>query len=214
MRIHKICVGQLEVNCYIVADERSDEAIIIDPGDEFERIAELIDSLGIKPTRILFTHAHYDHVCAGKELQERYRCDILMHEDENGTYETTKGRCVSWGYEPEDFPPPDIILKDHDRITLGNDVLEVIHSPGHSPGSICLYIQQCLFTGDTLFRGSVGRTDLAGGNTEKLMGSIKRLMLFPPDTKVFCGHGPGTTIGEEKAKNPFIRRWFGTGDED
>jgi hydroxyacylglutathione hydrolase len=209
LRIDKIIVGQLEVNCYIVSDEETSEAVIVDPGDEFERITGLIESVGVKPVTILFTHAHYDHICAAKELQDRYRCTLAMHEEEKTTYEMTKRMCLVWGFEPEDFPPPDVSVKNGDKIRLGDVFLEVVHTPGHSPGSICIYGESFLFSGDTLFRGSVGRTDLPGGRTEKLIGSLKSLLTLPPDTRVLCGHGEETTLGEESSNNPFIVRWLG-----
>ena len=209
MRIDKIIVGQLEVNCYVISDEKTSEAVIVDPGDESERIVDLIEGLGVKPVSILFTHAHYDHLCAAKELQDRYRCPLVMHEGEKTTYEMTKRMCLAWGFEPEDFPPPAVTVKNGDSIRLGEVFLEVIHTPGHSPGSICIYGEHCLFSGDTLFRGAVGRTDLPGGSTEELIGSLKSLITLPPDTRVLCGHGEETTLGEESSGNPFIVRWLG-----
>ena len=210
MRIDKIIVGQLEVNCYVVSDEKTSEAVIVDPGDEFERIADLIDRVGVNPVSILFTHAHYDHICAAKELQDRYHCPLIMHDEEKTTYEMTKRICLAWGFEPEDFPPPEVTVKHGERISLGEVFLEVLHTPGHSPGSICIYGEGCLFSGDTLFRGAVGRTDLPGGNTEKLIGSLQSLVALPPETRVLCGHGEETTLGEESSDNPFIVRWLGT----
>jgi hydroxyacylglutathione hydrolase len=214
LRIDKIIVGQLEVNCYIASDEKTLEAVIVDPGDEFERIAGLIDSVGVTPVTILFTHAHYDHICASKELQDRYECPFVMHEEEKTTYEMTKRMCLAWGYEPEDFPPPDMTVKNGDKIRLGEVCLEVVHTPGHSPGSICIYGERFLFSGDTLFRGSVGRTDLPGGSTEKLIRSLKSLVTLPPDTRVLCGHGEETTLREESSDNPFIVRWLGHAPTD
>lgn len=208
MIIDTIIVGQLEVNCYIVSDESTSEAVIIDPGDEYERIAGLTDARGSRPKYILFTHAHYDHVCAVRELKDRYHALTVMHQNETGTYEMTKKLCISWGYEEEDFPAPDMLVREGDRISIGKTTLEVIHTPGHTPGCICLYGENCLFTGDTLFKGSVGRTDLPGGNTEKLLASLKKIVLLPPETKVFCGHGEETTLDREVRRNPFLNNTF------
>ncbi|MHB8881927.1 MAG: MBL fold metallo-hydrolase [Thermodesulfovibrionales bacterium] len=209
MNIHTVVVGQLGVNCYIVSDGRSPEAIVIDPGDEPERIAETIDRLGLKPKAIVFTHAHYDHICAMRELKDRYRAAVMMHEDDRPTYQSSKERCVSWGLPAGDFPSDIKTLKQGDRISAGSLSFEVVHTPGHTPGSLCLYGNKTLFTGDTLFKGSVGRTDLAGGSTEKLMGSLKKLLAFPPDTKVLCGHGEDTTLEREAKSNPFLNNRSG-----
>ncbi len=204
MIIDKIVVGQLDVNCYVIYDGSASEAAVIDPGDEFERIADLLNGKGLIPKYIFFTHAHYDHVCAAGELKGRYGSAVVMHEDEKDTYRNTKALCLSWGFTEDDFPDPDILVTEGNRIVLGSDTFEVLHTPGHTPGSICLYTEGTLFTGDTLFRGSVGRTDLAGGDTAKLEGSLKKLISLPPDTKVYCGHGDETTIGEELRTNPFL----------
>lgn len=206
MRVEKIVVGQLDVNCYLISDESTSEAMIIDPGDEFERITEVIDKKRVTPRYILFTHAHYDHVCAAGELKDRYKAaSLVMHEDEKALYEMTKKLCLSWGFDPDDFPPPDVTVRNGDILSIGRVVFEIIHSPGHTPGSICLYGEGSLFTGDTLFKGSVGRSDLSGGDTERLFDSLKKIMLLPPDTKIFCGHGEETTIEHESEHNPFLR---------
>jgi hydroxyacylglutathione hydrolase len=204
MRIEKIVVGQLEVNCYIVAGESSPGAIVIDPGDEFERIADLLDGKGLRPEYIVFTHAHYDHVCAAGELKARFGAHIVMHEDERDSYRMTKELCMSWGFGEEDFPPADVVVKDGREIVLGDLVFRVIHTPGHTPGGICLYGGKALFTGDTLFMGSVGRTDLPGGSTDMLMASLKKISSLPPETRVLSGHGGETTIAEELKNNPFL----------
>jgi hydroxyacylglutathione hydrolase len=204
MRIEKIIVGQLDVNCYVVWEEPSREAIVIDPGDEGERIADLLEGKGLHPAYIVYTHAHYDHVCAAAELKGRYGSRIVMHEDERDSYRRTKELCLSWGFVEEDFPPADLIVKDGGEVILGDLAFRVLHTPGHTPGSICLYGGQTLFTGDTLFKGAVGRTDLAGGSTDMLMASLKKLVSLPPDTRVFCGHGDATTIAEELKRNPYL----------
>ncbi len=204
MTINKIVVGQLDVNCYIVHDEGSPEAVVIDPGDEFERIDDFLEEKGLIPRYIIFTHAHYDHVCAARELKDKYGASIVMHKDEKETYRATKALCISWGFRDEDFPEPDIIVTGGDKITLGTGALDVLHTPGHTQGGICLYREGALFTGDTLFKGSAGRTDLPGGNMSSLLNSLKRLAAFPSDTKVFCGHADETTIGDELKDNPFL----------
>lgn len=205
MKIHKIVVGQLGVNCYIIADEATSYAMIIDPGDEAERISDLIGSEGLRPRLIVFTHAHYDHVCAARELRDLYQARLVMHADEADTYEKTKKLCISWGYEEDDFPPPDLTVNEGSKLDLGGLVFEVLHTPGHTPGGICLYGEGVLFTGDTLFRGAVGRTDLPGGDWSMLAGSLKRLSLLPGGTKVYCGHGSETSIDIESARNQFLR---------
>ncbi len=206
MNIRKIVVGQLDVNCYIVSDDLNSDALIIDPGDESERIIEVIDSAGLKPKYILFTHAHYDHVCAAKELRDRYKALIVMHEMEKQTYHMTTRLCMSWGYDAEDFPEPDLIVRDGDTISIDSVALEVIHTPGHTPGSICIYGEGTLFTGDTLFKGSAGRTDLPGGDFGLLSDSLRRLMLLPPETAVMCGHEDETSVADEMKNNPFIKQ--------
>ncbi len=203
MRVNKIVVGQLGVNCFIVSDESS-ESVVIDPGDEADRISGMLEQLALKPRFILFTHAHYDHVCAGVDLKDKYGAQIVMHEGEMPTYLATKNLCVSWGFAPEDFPAPDILVKDGDFLKVGSVVFKVLHTPGHTPGGICLYGNKTLFTGDTLFRGAVGRTDLQGGDMEMLRGSLQRILTLPPDTRVLCGHGEETTLGFEREHNIFL----------
>ena len=208
MNVQKIVVGQLDVNCYIISDEATSEALIIDPGDESERIIELIDASRLKPKYILFTHAHYDHVCAAKELHDRYKAIFLMHEKEMTTYRMTTQLCISWGFAPEDFPDPERTLNDGDTISVGTLSFTVLHTPGHTPGSICLLGENTLFSGDTLFRGSVGRTDLPGGDFELLSRSLERLMLLPRETKVMSGHDGETSIAEEIRYNPFLKEIY------
>lgn len=204
MNTQKIIVGQIDTNCYIISDEKTAAAIVIDPGDEYERIMEKIDAGKLRPKYILFTHSHYDHVCAARELKDTYGALIAMHADEKPIYENTKNLCMSWGYEADDFPPPDILLKDNDTLEIGRTVFRIVHTPGHSPGSICVYSGTTLFTGDTLFSGSAGRTDLKGGNAGQLLTSLEKIATFPPGTIILCGHGEDTTVAREIRTNPFI----------
>jgi len=205
MQIETVPVGQLDTNCYLVFDEASREAMVIDPGDEPDRIRASIDARKLQPTTIIFTHAHYDHVCAVRELKDAYQARILMHEDEARTYAETKKRCLAWGYEETDFPPPDMTVRENDEVRLGKAYFRVIHTPGHTPGGICIYGEGLLFAGDTLFHGSVGRTDLPGGSMPDLLQSLGKLALLDPSTRVLCGHDVETTIGIELRLNPFMR---------
>jgi hydroxyacylglutathione hydrolase len=204
MQIETVIVGQLETNCYIVFDETSREALVIDPGDEPDNIGAHIDARQLRPTHIIFTHAHYDHICAVTELKERYQAKLVMHKAETQTYDRTKKLCMSWGYDADDFPPPDLTVSEGDEVRVGKACFRVIHTPGHTPGGICLYGEHVLFAGDTLFCGSVGRTDLPGGSMAHLLESLKKLTDLDPLTRVLCGHDQDTTIGLEMRSNPFM----------
>ena len=204
VKIEKVVVGPLETNCLLLADATGRDACIIDPGDEPDSIIASIDADGFIPSFIIFTHAHYDHVCAVRELKEKYHCRIVMHEQEAKTYEDTKRLCTARGYDAEDFPPPDISVREDDLIRAGALCLRVMHTPGHTPGSICLFGNGLLITGDTLFRGSAGRTDLPGGSMRDLRDSLKKLRGLPHATRVLCGHGEETTIAIERETNPFM----------
>ncbi len=204
MKIAAIVVGQLDTNCYVISDEETREAIIIDPGDDPDTINAYIETNKLIPRRIILTHAHYDHVCAVRELKERYGATIAMHDREIPVYDGTKKLCISWGYEEADFPQPDLFVTDGDAISIGEISLLVIHTPGHTPGGICLKGEGVLFSGDTLFRGSVGRTDLPGGNMDQLQESLRKLSLLPAATRICCGHEEETTMGLEMRTNPFM----------
>ena len=204
MLIKNLVVGQLEVNCFIVADERTKEAMVIDPGDEPDRIIAVIKENSIKVKYILCTHAHFDHVGALSDIKDETDAKVVIHKDELEIYNGARDQAAFWGYELEPLPEPDMLVKEGDKIELGNLSFEVFHSPGHSPGGICLYGENIVFTGDTLFAGSVGRTDFYGGDINKLKKSFLSLMSLPPDTKVFPGHGPTSSIRQEKTSNFFM----------
>jgi hydroxyacylglutathione hydrolase len=204
MIIKKLVVGPLEENSYIVADEVSKEAVVIDPGDEPDRIMELIDSNGFNVLAVICTHGHFDHVGAIGDIKKATGARVVMHKDDSETYGMANDQAAFWGYSVDDLPEPDGFLNDGDEIKAGGMVFRVMHSPGHSPGGICLYGEGVLFSGDTMFQGSVGRTDFPGGSIEKLKESFKRLIELPDDTRVFSGHGPETTIGREKRENFFM----------
>ncbi len=204
LEINEIVVGPLEVNCYIVYDTENREAIVVDPGDEPDRILDIITADNLKVRYIICTHTHFDHVGAIPELKEKTAAQIVIHEKEAEIYEAARDMGAFWGYDVDPLPPPDIFVSEGDEIKTENLVFKVIHTPGHSPGGICLYGNGIVITGDTLFAGSVGRTDFPGGDMNLLKESFKRLLTLPEDTVVLPGHGPRSTIGREKRENFFI----------
>lgn len=203
MLIKSIIVGPLEVNCFIIADDVSKRAVVIDPGDEPDRIMEIIKSNNFVIEYIICTHGHFDHVGAVSDLKKETGAKVLIHKDELEIYSAAKDMAAFWGYDLDPLPDPDVLVKDGEDIKAGDLSFKVFHTPGHSPGGICLYGEGIVITGDTLFAGSVGRTDFYGGNIELLKKSFKRLMALPEDIRVLPGHGHETTIGREKKENMF-----------
>ena len=206
MIIKKLEVGPIMANCFILGCESTKEAVVIDPGDDADRILMELAKSELKVKYLINTHGHFDHVSANKRMKEATGAQIAIHpEDEPMLHELSQS-ALMFGLSSENSPPADILLKDGDEITFGEITLQVIHTPGHSKGGISLYTKGHLFAGDTLFAGSIGRTDLAGGDYDTLISSIqKKLLIFDEDTIVYTGHGPETTIGNEKRMNPFLR---------
>ena len=205
MTLETIIVGPLEVNCFILYDDDKN-AMIIDPGDNGEAILKRIDTLGLSVKKLINTHGHFDHIGANGFLKEKTGAELLIHGEDEEFLDHADIAASAFGLTCEPSPPPDVRLKDGDVIETGSIKLEVIHTPGHSPGGISLLGGHKLFTGDTLFSGSVGRTDLVGGSHEELLRSIKDKLFKLGDTvEVYPGHGSFTTIGDEKRYNPFFK---------
>ncbi|MBI5058060.1 MAG: MBL fold metallo-hydrolase [Nitrospirae bacterium] len=204
MVIKKLVIGPLQENCYIVADEISDQAIVIDPGDEPDRVIELIKDSGLQVNSVILTHAHFDHIGAAGDIKKATGAKILVHNDDMELYKGVRDQASFWGYEVEDLPEPDGFLNEGDEVRVGDILFQVLHTPGHSPGGICLYGEGVVFTGDTIFQGSVGRTDFYGGDMTQLKGSFKRIISLPDNTVILSGHGPETTVGREKEENFFV----------
>ncbi len=202
MFIKRLVVGPLEVNCYLLADGNG-LSLVIDPGDEPDLIMDVIRSNGFNVQYIVCTHGHFDHVGAVAELKDETGAKVLIHREELEIYHAARDMAAFWGYDVDNPPEPDVFINDGDDIRIGEISFRVIHAPGHSPGGICLYSKGIVITGDTLFAGSVGRTDFYGGDINQLKESFNKLMLLPEDTRVLPGHGPESTIGEEKRENPF-----------
>ncbi len=208
--IHEIIpVGMLACNCSIVGDESTGEALIIDPGDEIDRILEILKRHNLRATQIIATHAHIDHVGGIDKLRRTCGAPVLLHEDDLFLYQNLSMQAAWLGVEPPGVAEIDQFVREGQTIRCGELAFEVLHTPGHSPGSISLHRkggEGQLFSGDTLFEGSIGRTDLWGGSMDKILRSIKeRLLVFDDATRVFPGHGAETTIGHERERNPFLK---------
>jgi len=204
MIVKKFVVGSLENNCFLVIEEMSKECFITDPGDEPDRIMDFITESKLKVKYLVCTHAHFDHVGAVPELKKETGAKIVLHKADLPIYESSQEHAAMWGFEIDPLPQPDIFVSDGDTINIGNLHFEILHTPGHSPGGICMYGEGVVITGDTLFAGSVGRTDLPGGDVLKLKVSFQRLMSLPDRIRVLPGHGPETTIGRERTENFFV----------
>lgn len=208
MLIKNVVVGPLQANCFIVADEKTKKAMVIDPGDEPEMIMNIIKNNNLIVDYIICTHGHFDHVGAVSDIKNGTNADVLIHKDELQIYKAALDMAAFWGYDLDPLPDPDRFVDDEEEIKVGNLVFKVMHTPGHSPGCICIYGEGIVITGDTLFAGSVGRTDFYGGDINKLKKSFKRLMTLPENTKVLTGHGSETTIGREKIENMFSEEFL------
>ena len=206
LQVKRLIVGPLDSNCYIVWDDHSKEGVIIDPGENAELILRTVKELDIDIKYILVTHGHFDHVAAVAPLKRELNADFLAHKDDFFFIEDGKNAAFRWGFDIEQPPKPDRFIKDGDTIKVGNFELQVLHTPGHSPGGVSFLYDRMVFGGDTLFQRSIGRTDFRMGSFDDLSNSIKtRLYTLPDDTVVYTGHGPITTIGKEKKYNPFVR---------
>ena len=209
MKVNKFVFNPLQENTYVLHDE-TNECVIIDPGCQHEKekatLTRFISDSGLTPKAILNTHCHFDHVFGNNFLCDEYRAELLTHEGEAANIRRFSASASLFGMTEEPVRAPKRFLYDKMTFRFGNSALEVLHTPGHSPGSVCFYSEadKFLIAGDTLFSGSIGRTDLPGGDYEEIMKSLARLMTLPDETKVYCGHGFETTIGFERRHNPFL----------
>ncbi len=192
-------------NCYILGCETTKTAALIDPGGDADKLLMALAEASLEVKYLINTHGHFDHVGGNSRMKDVTGAKIACHPDDEPMLLELSRSAARYGLSAEDSPPADIFLKDGDDITFGDITLKVIATPGHSLGGICLYTPGHLFAGDTLFMGSIGRTDLPGGDYDTLIASIKnKLLVLPEDTVVYPGHGPETSIGYEKRMNPFL----------
>jgi len=190
-----------------VGDENSGKGVVIDPGDEVDRILSRIKEHSLHVELILNTHGHFDHVGGNKKLKEATGAKIAIHPDDAHYLDKLSQSAAVWGMSAEDSPPPDLLLSDGQILEVGGLKFKVLHTPGHSPGSVSFLIDdaQIVFTGDLIFAGSIGRTDFPGGDYNALIQSVRK-KIFPigDDYRILSGHGPATTVGHEKQYNPFF----------
>lgn len=200
-------VGPLQCNCSILVDEATREAVVIDPGDEPERILDALSAAGVRAVALLHTHAHLDHITGTGLVAEATGAPIRLHAADRPLYEALPEQAAFFGLSARPPRPLDAPLVDGEIISFGGSSLRAIHTPGHTPGSTCFVLESdepLLFSGDTLFRRSIGRTDLWGGDTDTILASIReKLFRLDGDTRVICGHGADTSIEQEKRSNPF-----------
>ena len=208
MIFETLVVGPLGVNCCILGCAETKEGVVIDPGGDPEKIIAAITRLGLRIPCIINTHGHFDHIGGNRKVLEHTGAELLVHESDVRYLSLAAEVAVKYGATAENSPQPDRFLEDGMILTFGNCRMEVLHTPGHTPGGCCLYIAEegMVITGDTLFADGVGRTDFPGGSQKALIESIRTKLLALPDaTRVYPGHGPSSTIGHERRYNPFIK---------
>jgi hydroxyacylglutathione hydrolase len=205
-RIVALTNGAFAENCYLVGDPETREAAIVDPGEETDLFLDRLRSEGWTLRAIWLTHAHLDHVAGVAAMREATGAPVWLHPDDRALYDHAPDQARAFGLALDRLAPPDRAFRPGDRAAVGGLAFAVLHTPGHSPGSVSLAGHGVVFVGDVLFAGSVGRTDLPGGHAATLLASIRdTLYALPDETVVYSGHGPATTIGAEKRTNPFVR---------
>jgi glyoxylase-like metal-dependent hydrolase (beta-lactamase superfamily II) len=204
-------VGPIQANCVLLGDADACELVVIDPGEEAEKIVDRVRASGLRPTMILHTHGHIDHAGGTAELASLLEpgLPVGLHPDELELYRSLPMQAKMFGLETDPPPEPDLWFEHGQKLSVGGLDFEIRHTPGHSPGGVCFVVsgvdEKLVVVGDVLFAGSIGRTDLRGGSFPVLEKSIReQLYTLPDETRVVCGHGPDTTIGREKASNPFV----------
>jgi len=204
--IESLEVGPIMANCFILGCEKTKEAAVIDPGGDPDEILMRLAKLGLKVKYLINTHGHFDHVGANKRMKTVTGAPILIHAGDAPMLMRLSKDALMFGLTAENSPEPDQHINDGDKIRFGEITLKVLHTPGHSPGGVALLTEGHVFVGDTLFSGSIGRTDLPGGDYSTLISSVRnKLFILDDNTVVHCGHGPDTTIGRERQYNPFFR---------
>lgn len=204
MNVQTVTVGAFQENCYLVVDEKSGRAVIVDPGGEGERLVAAVEKSGAELEAIWITHAHVDHVGAIASVKRKWNVPIYLHPLDRRLYDAAGRQAEVYGVPFEEPPPPDREFADGQQVTVGDAVMTVMHAPGHAPGHVVIHGNGIALVGDCLFSGSIGRTDLPLSNPPQLAATLQKIAALPADTIVYPGHGVETTIGEECISNPFL----------
>jgi hydroxyacylglutathione hydrolase len=204
LNVETFTVGAFQENCYLIVDDRSRKAVIVDPGGEGERLVEAVESCGAELEAIWITHAHVDHVGAIASIKRKWDVPVYLHPADRRLYEAASRQAEVYGVPFEEPPPPDREFSDGQQLELGDAQFTVMHAPGHAPGHVVIHGQGMAMVGDCLFAGSIGRTDLPFSNPPQLAESLRKIADLPPETVVYPGHGMETTIAEERRSNPFL----------
>lgn len=204
MNVETFTVGAFQQNCYLLVDQRSGKAVIVDPGGEGDRLVEAVESCGAELEAIWITHAHVDHVGAIASIKRKWDVPVYLHPADRRLYEAASRQAEVYGVPFEEPPPPDCEFFDGQHLSLGDVDFTVMHAPGHAPGHVVIHGDGMALVGDCLFAGSIGRTDLPFSNPPQLAETLKKIADLPPETVVYPGHGMETTIAEERVSNPFL----------
>lgn len=208
--VRRLTLGPLQSNCFLLLAPGAEQALVVDPGAEPDRVDRALEEAGREPAAIVLTHAHLDHVAGVAGLKARHDVPIYLHPADLSLYRQAPEQAAAFGLRAETPPEPERELAHGDRLDLAGVSLEVRHAPGHSPGGVVLVGEGYALVGDCVFAGSIGRTDLPGGDAEALLRSIREQVLtLPEETRLYCGHGPETTVAREATSNPFLTGAFG-----
>jgi glyoxylase-like metal-dependent hydrolase (beta-lactamase superfamily II) len=204
LNVRTITVGAFQENCYLVVDDKTNRAVIVDPGGEGDRLVEAVEESGAQLEAIWVTHAHVDHVGAIASVKRRWDVPVYLHPLDGRLYEAAHRQAEVYGIPFEEPPPPDRTFADGQQLKVGEVAMTVMHAPGHAPGHVVIHGGGIALVGDCLFAGSIGRTDLPFSNPPQLAATLEKIAALPPETVVYPGHGVETTIGEERLTNPFL----------
>lgn len=204
VKVKKIISGQIGANCYIVYDTDTMKAAVIDPGEDGGKIIKEIEAGGFAPEMLINTHGHYDHILSDELIRTKFNIPLAAHKDEVAMLADPQRNASAMFGNPQSVSAPEILLEDGQTVKLSFTEFNVIHTPGHTKGGICLDFGGFLITGDTLFAGTIGRTDFPGGSYEEIMKSLEKIKKLKPDTVIYPGHGSATTLANELRHNPFL----------